>query len=114
MFPRKVDHQDPFLAVWRLVSSDRRIRHLAEWSASRTLGRFRSRSNATACHFPERTNSALGYMTPEEFEQMSEATSSDGTGASGGKPNAGLPPLAQALEIPSGFPHSHGSAAAFR
>jgi hypothetical protein len=32
MFPRKVDLQDPFLAVWRLVSSDRRIRHLAEES----------------------------------------------------------------------------------
>jgi putative transposase len=61
-----------------------------------------------------RLHSALGYMTPEEFEQTSEAMRSDGTGASGGKPNAGLPPLAQALEIPSGFPHSRGPAAAFR
>jgi putative transposase len=62
----------------------------------------------------QRLHSALGYMTPEEFEQTSEAMKSDGTGASSGKPNAGLPPLTQALEIPSGFPHSHGSAAAFR
>jgi putative transposase len=61
----------------------------------------------------QRLHSALGYMTPEEFEQTSEAMRSDGTDASGGKPNAGLPPLTQALEIPSGFPHSHRSAAAF-
>jgi hypothetical protein len=58
-----------------------------------------------------------GFLSPgfcqEEFEQTSEAMRSDGTAASGGKPKAGLPPLTQALEIPSGFPHSHRSAAAF-
>ena len=60
----------------------------------------------------QRMHSALRYLTPEEFERASEAIRSDGTDGSGGKPTAGLPPLPQALEIPSGFPHSHGSATA--
>jgi putative transposase len=62
----------------------------------------------------QRLHSALRYLTPEEFEQASQAKGSDGTDGSGGKPNAGLPPLPQALEIPSGFPHSRGSATAYR
>ena len=53
----------------------------------------------------QRLHSALRYLTPEEFEQASEALESDGAAGSGGKPNAGLPPLPQALEIPPGFPH---------
>jgi putative transposase len=61
----------------------------------------------------QRLHSALRYLTPEEFEQARQAKQSDGTDGSGGKPNAGLPPLPQALEIPSGFPHSHGGATAF-
>ena len=48
-----------------------------------------------------------------EFEQTSEARGSDGADGSGGKPKAGLPPLPQALEIHSGFPHSRGSATAY-
>lgn len=60
----------------------------------------------------QRLHSALGYLTPEEFEQASIAKESDGADGSGGKPKAGLPPLPQALEIPPGFPHSRGSAAA--
>jgi putative transposase len=56
----------------------------------------------------KRLHSALRYLTPEEFEQASEATGSDGAAGSDGKPKAGFPPLPQALEIPSGFPHSHG------
>jgi putative transposase len=62
----------------------------------------------------QRLHSALSYLTPEEFEQASEATGSDGADGSGGKPKAGFPPLPQALEIPSGFPHSPGAAAAYR
>ncbi len=62
----------------------------------------------------QRLHSALRYLTPEEFEQANQAKQSDGTDGSGGKPNAGLPPLPQALEIPSGFPHSHGGATAFQ
>jgi putative transposase len=62
----------------------------------------------------QRLHSALRYLTPEEFEQAAEARESDGPDGSGGKPKAGLPPLPQALEIPSGFPHSHGSATAYR
>jgi putative transposase len=58
-----------------------------------------------------RLHSALGYVTPEEFEQISHARGSDGADGSGGKPKNGLPPLPQALEIPSGFPHSRGTAA---
>jgi transposase InsO family protein len=53
----------------------------------------------------QRLHSALRYLTPEEFEQANEALESDGADGSGGKPNAGLPPLPQALEIPPGFPH---------
>jgi hypothetical protein len=49
----------------------------------------------------QRLHSALRYLTPEEFEQESEARGSDGADGSGGKPKAGLPPLPQALEIPS-------------
>ena len=60
----------------------------------------------------QRLHSALRYLTPEEFEQASQSSKSDGADGSGGKPNAGLPPLPQALEIPAGFPHSHGSATA--
>ena len=48
----------------------------------------------------QRLHSALGYLTPEEFEQASIAKESDGTDGSGGKPKAGLPPLPPALEIP--------------
>jgi len=62
----------------------------------------------------QRLHSALRYLTPEEFEQASEATGSDGAAGSGGKPNAGLPPLSQALEIPPGFPHSHGGATVYQ
>jgi transposase InsO family protein len=62
----------------------------------------------------QRLHSALRYLTPEEFEQASQAKESDGTDGSGGKPNAGLPPLPQALEIPPGFPHSRGGATAFQ
>ena len=61
----------------------------------------------------QRLHSALRYLTPEEFEQVSEGGGSDGPDGSGGKPKAGLPPLPQALEIPSGFPHSRRSAAAY-
>jgi len=60
----------------------------------------------------QRLHSALRYLTPEEFEQASIAKESDGADGSGGKPKAGFPPLPQALEIPSGFPHSRGSATA--
>jgi Integrase core domain len=62
----------------------------------------------------QRLHSALRYLTPEEFEQASQAKESDGADGSGGKPSAGLPPLPQALEIPPGFPHSHGGATAFQ
>jgi putative transposase len=62
----------------------------------------------------QRLHSALRYLTPEEFEQASQAKESDGADGSGGKPNAGLPPLPQALEIPTGFPHSHGGSTAFQ
>jgi hypothetical protein len=61
----------------------------------------------------QRLHSALRYLTPEEFEQASKP-GSDGADGSGGKPKAGLPPLPQALEIPPGFPHSRGSATAYR
>ena len=40
----------------------------------------------------QRLHSALRYLTPEEFEQASQAKESDGADGSGGKPNAGLPP----------------------
>ncbi len=60
----------------------------------------------------QRLHSALRYLTPEEFEQACAARGSDGTGGSDGKPKNGLPPLQQALEIPSGLPHSRGSTAA--
>jgi hypothetical protein len=53
----------------------------------------------------QRLYSALRYLTPEEFEHASEARGSDGTDGSGGKPKAGLPPLPQTLEVPSGFPN---------
>jgi putative transposase len=56
----------------------------------------------------KRLHSALRYLTPEEFERTSVAQPSDGADGSGGKPKPGFPPLPQALEIPSGFPHSHG------
>ena len=62
----------------------------------------------------QRLHSALRYLTPEEFEQASMAKESDGPDGSGGKPTTGLPPLPQALEIPSGFPHSGGSATGYR
>ena len=62
----------------------------------------------------QRLHSALRYLTPEEFEQTTEARGSDGTDGSGGKPKAGLPPLPQALEIPSGFPHSRGPTTAYK
>ncbi len=61
----------------------------------------------------QRLHSALRYLTPEEFERASEARGSDGADGSGGKPKAGFPPLPQALEIPPGFPHSRGPAAAY-
>jgi transposase InsO family protein len=62
----------------------------------------------------QRLHSALRYLTPEEFEQASQAKESDGADGSGGKPSAGLPPLPQALEILPGFPHSRGGATAFQ
>jgi transposase InsO family protein len=60
----------------------------------------------------QRLHSALRYLTPEEFEQASQARGSDGADGSGGKPKAGFPPLPQALEIPPGFPHFRGPATA--
>ena len=60
----------------------------------------------------QRLHSALRYLTPDEFEQASQARGSDGADGSGGKPKAGFPPLPQALEIPPGFPHSRGPATA--
>ncbi len=60
----------------------------------------------------QRLHSALRYLTPEELEQASQARGSDGADGSGGKPKTGFPPLPQALEIPPGFPHSHGPATA--
>jgi putative transposase len=62
----------------------------------------------------QRLHSTLRYLTPEEFEQASQAKESDGADGSGGKPNAGLPPLPQALEIPPGFPHSRGGSTPFQ
>jgi putative transposase len=59
----------------------------------------------------KRLHSALRYLTPEEFEQHSQARGSDGADGSDGKPKNGLPPLPQALEIPPGLPHSRGTAA---
>ena len=58
----------------------------------------------------QRLHSALRYLTPEEFEDGSQAHGNDGSDGSDGKPKPGLPPLPQALEIPSGFPHSRGQA----
>ncbi len=52
----------------------------------------------------QRLHSALRYLTPEEFEQASEARGSDGTDGNDGKPKYGLPPFPQTLEIPSGCP----------
>lgn len=60
----------------------------------------------------QRLHSALRYLTPEEFEQASQARGNDGADGSGGKPKAGFPPLPQALEIPPGFPHFRGPATA--
>jgi putative transposase len=60
----------------------------------------------------QRLHSALRYLTPEEFEQASDVRESDGADGNGGKPETGLPPLPQALEIPSGLPHSRSPAAA--
>ena len=62
----------------------------------------------------KRLHSALRYLTPEEFERTSVAPPSDGADGSDGKPKTGFPPLPQALEIPSGFPHSHGGGDACR
>jgi putative transposase len=62
----------------------------------------------------ERLHSALRYLTPEEFEHVCQASGSDGRDGGGGKPKNGLPPPPQALEIPSGFPHSRGSTRAYR
>jgi hypothetical protein len=59
-------------------------------------------------------HSALRYLTPEEFEQASQARESDDANGSSGKPNAGLPPLPQALERLPGFPNSHGAETAFQ
>lgn len=59
----------------------------------------------------QRLHSALKYLTPEEFEHAHEGKQSDGTDGNDGKPENGLPPFPQALEIPNtGFPHSdHGT-----
>jgi putative transposase len=62
----------------------------------------------------QRLHSALRYLTPEEFEQISQARGSDGADGSGGKPKNGLPPLPQALEIPAGFPHSRVTATGYK
>jgi putative transposase len=61
----------------------------------------------------KRLHSALRYLTPEEFEQISQGRGSDGADGSGGKPKNGLPPLPQALKIPTGFPHSRSTAAVY-
>jgi hypothetical protein len=58
--------------------------------------------------------SAAPSVNVPRFTPTSEAGGSDGADGSGGKPEAGLPPLPQALEIPSGLPHSRGSTAAYR
>ena len=47
----------------------------------------------------QRLHSALRYLTPEEFEQASQAKESDGVAWNGWKTTVGLPPLPQALEI---------------
>ena len=75
--------------------------------ARRRIGEFMEQT-----YNRQRLHSALRYLTPEEFERASIAKESDGADGSGGKPKAGLPPLPQALEIPTGFPHSRGSAPA--
>jgi putative transposase len=49
----------------------------------------------------QRLHSALGYLTPEEFEQASIAKESDGTDGSGGKPKAGLTTAPTGLGNPS-------------
>jgi hypothetical protein len=60
----------------------------------------------------QRLHSALRYLTPEEFERASEARGSDGSDGSDGEPKNDSPPLPQALEIPTGLPHSRGSTTA--
>ena len=52
----------------------------------------------------QRLHSALRYLTPEEFEQASQARGSDGADGSGGKPKSRFPTAPTGLGNPSGIP----------
>src|SRR6202789_362450 len=52
----------------------------------------------------QRLHSALRYLTPEEFEQASQARGSDGADGSGGKTKSRFPTAPTGLGNPSGIP----------